>query len=106
MRGNDKFLLDIFQVCSKHFQNYFDFPFEQQRIFSHEKIAAFAAQARYRNAPAASADFSVFDYDALMARRGECASDKIRKCVFKVENRHTFVHHARYRVAAALLFSF
>lgn len=106
MHGNTKFLLDVFQVCSKHFQNYFDFPFEQQCIFSHEKIAAFAAQARHRDAPAASADFSVFNYDALMARRWESVADKIRKRAFKVENRHTFVHHARYRVAAALLFGF
>ena len=97
-------LLNVFQIRAKHLENDFEIASEQKRIFGDEEVSALVAKTGYVYATAACGKLSVFDHDALMARRGETVAYEIGKRAFQIEYWGAFFHHFGYRAAACGLF--
>ena len=77
---------DVFQVGPEHVGDDPRISPEEQGVFRHEEITALFAQAGDVDAAAADTDLSVFDDQALAARRREAVVDEIGQGASQIED--------------------
>ena len=99
-------LLNVLQICPKHFEYNFGITSEQERVLGNKEIAALIAQSRNFDAAPTGGELSVLYNNALMARRREAILDKIWEGTFQIENRRTFLHHTQDCITAVFLIPF